>query len=68
MGLISLNLALLNLLPLPILDGGKVILYSLEKIHCKFKKLHYPLAIASWIFIIGLMGYVTVLDVFKYLV
>jgi len=63
--LISLNFALLNLLPLPILDGGKVLLYLMEKVSVKFKKLHYPLALASWVLIIGLMVYVTYLDVAK---
>ena len=67
-GLISLNFALLNLLPLPILDGGKVLLYLMEKVTVKFKKLHYPLAIASWVLIIGLMVYVTVMDVSKLIV
>ena len=63
--LISLNFALLNLLPLPILDGGKILLYLMEKVSVKFKKVHYPLALASWVLIIGLMVYVTVLDVSK---
>lgn len=68
MGLISINFALLNLLPLPVLDGGKILLFLLEKVHCKFKRLHYPLAIAGWILIIGFMVYVTILDVYRYIV
>jgi len=64
--LLSLNLAVLNLLPVPALDGGKIILYLLEKIHPKLLRLHIPLSIAGWIFIIGLMVYVTVLDIGKY--
>jgi regulator of sigma E protease len=63
--LISLNLALLNLLPIPALDGGKIFLYLLEKIHPKLRRLHMPLAVAGWIFLIGLMVYVTVADVGK---
>jgi len=63
--LISLNLALLNLLPFPVLDGGKVILYLLEKIHRPLKSLHYPLALAGWVVMIGLMLYVTVHDIGK---
>lgn len=61
--LLSLNLAVLNLLPIPALDGGKIVLYCLEKIHPKFLRLHIPLSIAGWVFIIGLMVYATVLDV-----
>lgn len=61
--LISLNLAIFNLLPVPALDGGKVFLYLLEKIHPRMAKLHLPLGIAGWLCVIGLMIYVTVLDI-----
>ena len=61
-GLVSLNLAALNLVPLPALDGGKIFLYLLEYIHPRFSKLHYPLAIAGWVLIMGLMLYTTVAD------
>lgn len=64
--LLSLNLAVLNLLPIPALDGGKIILFLLEKIHPKLLRLHIPLAIAGWLFIIGLMVYATVLDIGRY--
>ncbi len=64
-GLVSLNLAVLNLVPLPVLDGGKVFLYLLEYIHPKLSKLHYPLAIAGWVLVMGLMLYTTVIDVVK---
>ncbi len=65
--LISLNLTVLNLLPIPALDGGKVLLYLLEKIHPRFLRLHLPLAIFGWIFVIGLMLYVTAVDIGKLL-
>lgn len=61
--LVSLNLGIINLLPLPVLDGGKILLYSLEKIHPKLVRLHYPLALAGWIFILGLTVYLTVMDI-----
>jgi regulator of sigma E protease len=64
-GLISLNLAVLNLVPLPVLDGGKIFLYLMEGIYPKFSKLHYPLAIAGWILVMGLMLYATVIDVVR---
>lgn len=67
MALISLNLTVLNLLPFPIFDGGKVVLYLLEKIHPRFLKLHYPLAIAGWIIMLGLMAFVTVIDLKRYI-
>jgi regulator of sigma E protease len=60
---ISLNLAVLNLLPVPVLDGGKVVMCLLEKMHPKLQRLHVPLAMAGWILMIGLMAYVTVCDI-----
>lgn len=65
MGLISLNLALVNLVPLPVLDGGKIVLYCMEGLHPRFMKLHYPLAIAGWVLIMGLMLYTTAVDVIR---
>ena len=61
--LLSINLAILNLFPIPVFDGGKIILYLLEKLHPRLMRLHISLAIAGWIFIIGLLIYVTVLDI-----
>ena len=61
--LLSLNLAIFNLLPIPPLDGGKILLYLLERIHKKLLKLHMPFAIAGWLILIGLMLYVTALDI-----
>ncbi len=62
-GLMSVNLAVLNLLPIPVLDGGKIMLYSLEKFSRKFVRLHYPLAIAGWVLMLAVMIYATILDV-----
>ena len=62
-GLMSLNLAVLNLIPLPALDGGKALLCAMEWVHPRMAKLHYPLAIAGWIIVIGLMFYTTIIDV-----
>lgn len=64
---LSLNLAIFNLLPIPALDGGKILLFLLEKIHPKLVKLHMPLALAGWGLIVLLMIYVTILDVQKLL-
>lgn len=64
--LISINLAVLNLIPFPVFDGGKVLLYLLEKIHPKLLKLHIPLSIAGWVILFGLMVYVTWMDIGKY--
>ncbi|TEB14101.1 Regulator of sigma-W protease RasP [Pelotomaculum sp. FP] len=61
--LMSLNLAVLNLLPVPALDGGKILLYLLELVYPKSLHFHYPLALAGWVTILGLMVYVTAADV-----
>lgn len=61
--LISLNLALFNLLPAPALDGGKIVLALFEFITPRARALHLPLSAAGWVLIILLMVYVTVLDV-----
>jgi regulator of sigma E protease len=61
--MMSMNFAVLNLIPIPVLDGGKILLYLLEKINPKLLKLHFPLAIAGWAFMIGLMVYVTASDI-----
>ena len=63
MALLSMNLAILNMIPIPALDGGKLFLYMFEWINPKFKKLHYPLALAGWILMIGLMVYATYMDI-----
>lgn len=64
--MLSLNLALINLIPIPVMDGGKILLYLLEKINPKLRKLHFPLALAGWIFVLGLMIYATALDLGRF--
>jgi regulator of sigma E protease len=65
--ILNLNLAILNLLPLPPLDGGKIILSLLQKFYQPFQRLQIPLAIAGWLFIIGLIIYVTINDIKKWI-
>lgn len=61
--LINLNLAVLNLLPLPPLDGGRILLCVLEKLYRPAVRVEAPLTIAGWAMVLGLMVYVTVQDV-----
>ncbi|MCL6479278.1 MAG: site-2 protease family protein [Peptococcaceae bacterium] len=67
LALISLNVAIINMLPIPALDGGKILLYLMEKIHPRLLRLHLPLSVAGWILVMGLMVYVTVADIVKVL-
>ncbi len=64
--MLNINLAIINLLPIPPLDGGNITLYLFEKIHPKALKLHLPLALSGWILLIGLMVYSTILDVARF--
>ena len=61
--ILNLNLFVFNLLPIPALDGGKVILHLLEMIHPKLVKLQVPMAILGWVIMVGLLVYVTALDI-----
>lgn len=61
--LLSLNLAIFNLLPIPVLDGGKILLYLSEKLHPRFRRLHIPFAVAGWVLMLGLMVYATAMDI-----
>ena len=64
--LLDINLAILNLLPILPLDGGKIVFCLLERIHRSLLKLQLPLTVTGWVLLLGLISYVTVLDVFKY--
>jgi regulator of sigma E protease len=66
--LLSINLAVLNMLPLPPLDGGKILMYVLEKVHPRLARLHVPLAAAGWLGLLALMTYTTVLDIARHVI
>lgn len=68
MVIISANLAIFNLLPLPVLDGGKILFCILEKISIRLRPLFVPIMVVGWLLIIGLMVYATVMDVGRLLV
>jgi regulator of sigma E protease len=63
---LSINLAVFNLLPLPPLDGGKMVLDTLHRIHARLVKIYIPAMITGWVLVIGLMVYATVLDIGRY--
>jgi regulator of sigma E protease len=66
--ILSANLAVFNMLPLPALDGGKIILSLLEKVSTRLRKIYVPVMVIGWLLIIGLMIYATILDAGRYLV
>lgn len=63
MVLMNINLAVFNLLPIPILDGGKILMALLEKVSIRTRKMQIPVTIASLILLIGLMFFTTVMDI-----
>lgn len=60
---LNINLGVLNLLPIPALDGGQIILTFLELLWPKTVKARVPLALAGWIFLIFAMIYATTRDI-----
>jgi len=67
MGLLSINVAIFNLLPLPILDGGRVVLTFYEMIFKKpmSKKVEQALMVLSIGLLLLLMAYVTLQDILR---
>lgn len=59
---LSINLGLFNLLPIPALDGGKILFAVLEKVSIKTRKLQLPVTVAGILFLIALFGLTTVMD------
>lgn len=67
MGLLSINVAIFNLLPLPILDGGRVVLTLYEWIFKKpmSKKVEQALMVISIGMLLLLMVFVTLQDILR---
>lgn len=65
--LVSLSLGICNLLPLPVLDGGRFVLYAIEGIRRKplNPKVEQVLMAISWVLVMGLMIFVLFKDVTK---
>jgi regulator of sigma E protease len=63
--LLSINLGIMNLLPIPALDGGRIVLSLFEGIFRKQVPAKIELAIngIGMVFLIGLMVYIVIQDV-----
>lgn len=67
LAIISINLAVLNLIPIPILDGGQILFYTIEAIIQRpipIKVKEY-IHIACWLFFIALTLYLSTQDVMR---
>ncbi|MGI6435869.1 MAG: site-2 protease family protein [Syntrophomonadaceae bacterium] len=62
---ISLNFAVINLFPIPIMDGGQILLSLAEIVTPAVKRIRIPLAIAGWVLMLGLFIYATAQDLFR---
>ncbi|MCC6130959.1 MAG: site-2 protease family protein, partial [Acidobacteria bacterium] len=67
MGMLSLQLGLLNLLPIPMLDGGQITILLLESVARRdfSLKVKERLLQAGFVFLVLLMATVLALDVVK---
>ena len=61
--LLNVNLAVLNMLPILPLDGGKIVMGLLRKIYQPLQRLEIPLTVGGWVLLAGLTSYTTALDV-----
>lgn len=70
MGILSINLAILNVMPFPALDGGRIVFLGVEKLIGKRRKNKIEGYVNTFgmIFLLGLMVLVTVKDVIKLVV
>jgi regulator of sigma E protease len=64
----SLNLAVLNLLPIPVLDGGQLVFLLAEGVRRKPLSLELRLRLTQvgFVFLLGLMGLAILNGVFKF--
>ena len=60
--LLNVNLAVLNLLPILPMDGGKIVMGLLRRIYQPLRRLEMPLTVGGWVLLAGLTLYVTALD------
>jgi len=66
-GMLSINLAVMNVLPFPPLDGGRAVFIILEALFTKkrTKKLEYILNYGGYILLLGLIVVITIKDVMR---
>ena len=65
--LLSLNLGILNLIPIPGLDGSKILFYSYEAVTKKpvNRDLEMKLTLAGFVLIIGFSIFITYKDIVR---
>jgi len=68
MALISLQLGIINLLPIPVLDGGHILVLAIEGVLRKDLSLRVKERVmqVGFVFLVVLMGFVIYFDVVKH--
>ena len=66
LAIISINLGFMNLLPLPIFDGGQFVMFTIESITRKklSEKVRNIIGISSWVFALSLMIIFSLKDIY----
>lgn len=64
---LTISLGLLNLLPIPVLDGGQIVMNCLEEAFPRLLRLRVPLTVAGAVLLVSVMVYTNVQDVVRYL-
>ncbi len=64
---LSVSLAVLNLLPIPVLDGGQIVMSCLEEAFPRLLRLRVPLTVLGAVLLVSVMVYTNVQDVVRYL-
>jgi regulator of sigma E protease len=66
---ISVNLAVFNVLPLPIFDGGQALFFTIEALLGKplSDTVRYKIHYYTWLLVLALMAYLTYKDIFSLL-
>ena len=64
---LSINLGILNLLPIPALDGGQIVMTVLEKLWPKSTRVRLPLSLLGWLLLLSVMVYATTKDISRLL-
>jgi regulator of sigma E protease len=63
---LSISLAVLNLLPIPMLDGGQIVLGCLEEAFPRLVRFRAALTVVGAVLLVSLMIYANVKDVVRY--
>ncbi len=65
--ILNVNLFVLNLLPIPPLDGGRIVFLLLQRLYAPLQRLRIPIALTGWVLLVGVLVYATAMDISRLL-